>query len=131
MGADIGDFPAGKLGLLLVEIIFNLFGRENINIEMIGLTLDGPIPSEYEKTFDWTMVAQLIFERQLKGCGCFARLLQRSSITNPSGEQELAIVLAIDRARSEGVPRLRLDGKDPGRSDDDMIDLKPIGCQIV
>ena len=63
MGADIGDFPAGKLGLLLVEIIFNLFGSENINIEMIGLTLDGPIPSEYEKTFDRTMVAQLIFKR--------------------------------------------------------------------
>jgi hypothetical protein len=63
MGADIGDFPAGKLGSLLVEITFNLFGRENIDIEMIGLTLDGPIPSEYEKTFDRTMVAQLIFER--------------------------------------------------------------------
>ena len=63
MGADIGDFPAGKLGLLLVEIIFNLFCRENVDIEMIGLTLDGPIPGEYEKTFDWTMVAQLIFER--------------------------------------------------------------------
>ena len=63
MGADIGDFPAGKLGLLLVEIIFNLFGCENINIEMIGLTLDGPIPGENEKAFDRTMFAQLIFER--------------------------------------------------------------------
>lgn len=63
VGADIGDFPAGKLRLLLVEIIFNLFRRENIDIEMIGLTLDGPIPGEYEKTFDRTMVAQLIFER--------------------------------------------------------------------
>jgi len=56
MGADIGDFPAGKLGLLLVEIIFNLFGRENIDIEMIGPTLDRPVPGEYEKTFDGTMV---------------------------------------------------------------------------
>ena len=131
MGADIGDFPAGKLGLLLVEIIFNLFGCENINIEMIGLTLDGPIPGEYEKTLDRTMFAQLIFERYLECCGCFARLLQRSSITNASGEQEFAIVLAIDHARSESIARLRLDGKDPGRSDNDVIDLKLIGCQIV
>ena len=131
MGADIGDFPAGKLGLLLVEIIFNLFGRENIDIEMIGLALDGPIPGEYEKTFDRTMFAQLIFERYLECRGCFARLLQRSSITNASTEQELAIASAIDRARSESVPRLRLDGKDPGWSDDNMIDLKLIGCQIV
>ncbi len=131
MGADIGDFPAGKLGSLLVEIIFNLFGRKNIDIEMIGLTLDGPIPSEYEKTFDRTMFAQLIFERYLECCGCFARLLQRSSITNASAKQEFAITLAIERARSESVPRFRLDGKDPGRSDDDVIDLKLIGCQIV
>lgn len=131
MGADIGDFPAGKLGLLLVEIIFNLFGRENIDIEMISLTLDGPIPSEYEKTFDRTMFAQLIFERYLECCGCFARLLQRSSITNAFAKQEFAITLAIDHARSESVPRLRLDGKNPGRSDDDMIDPKLIGCQIV
>ena len=87
MGADIGDFPAGKLGSLLVEIILYLFSRENIDIEMTGLTLDGPIPSEYEKTFDRTMFAQLIFERYLECCGCFARLLQRSSITNASAKQ--------------------------------------------
>ena len=52
MRADLGDFPAGKLRLLLVEISFELFGSDHIDIEMIGLALNSPIAREYEKAFD-------------------------------------------------------------------------------
>lgn len=63
MCADFGDFPAGQLRRLLVEVVLQIVGRDKVDIEIFGPTLHRPIAGEDKQTFDRAMVAQLIFEK--------------------------------------------------------------------